>query len=117
MIKVAANQSTGECFGTGYGGFIYLKRLPVSLIKIDIQFIRDLIDNPQNQHVVKAIVNLAQGFERQTIVEGVETHATLDLLEEYGVDYAQGFAIGRPAPINTDTPDHATRSPQPHAPL
>jgi PAS domain S-box-containing protein len=95
-------------FGTGYGGFTYLKRLPLALIKIDIQFIRDLIDNPQNQHVVKAIVNLAQGFERQTIAEGVETRATLDLLEEYGVDYAQGFAIGRPAPINTDTPHHAT---------
>ena len=88
-------------FGTGYGGFTYLKRLPVALIKIDIQFIRDLIENPQNQHVVKAIVNLAQGFKRKTIAEGVETHATLDLLEEYGVDYAQGYAIGRPAPAET----------------
>jgi PAS domain S-box-containing protein len=103
-------------FGTGYGGFTYLKRLPVAHIKIDIQFIRDLVESPQNQHVVKAIVNLAQGFERKTIAEGVETLATLDLLEEYGVDYAQGFAIGRPAPINTDTPDHAAPSSQPPAP-
>jgi PAS domain S-box-containing protein len=88
-------------FGIGYGGFAYLKRLPVTIIKIDIQFVRDLIDNPQNQHVVKAIVNLAQGFGRQTVAEGVETQATLGLLEEYGVDYAQGYAIGRPAPIDT----------------
>jgi len=88
-------------FGTGYGGFTYLKRLPVALIKIDIQFIRDLVESPQNQHVVKAIVNLAHGFERQTIAEGAETQATLDLLEEYGVDYAQGFAVGRPTPTST----------------
>jgi PAS domain S-box-containing protein len=96
-------------FGTGYGGFTYLKRLPVSHIKIDIQFIHDLIDNPQNQHIVKAIVNLAQGFERKTIAEGAETDATLDLLEKYGVDYAQGFAIGRPAPIDTDALGQAAR--------
>ena len=87
-------------FGIGYGGFAYLKRLPLSVIKIDIQFVRDLIENPQNQHVVQAIVNLAHGFERKTVAEGVETLATLDLLEEYGVDYAQGFVIGRPAPTD-----------------
>jgi PAS domain S-box-containing protein len=85
-------------FGIGYGGFAYLKRLPVTVIKIDIQFVRDLTDNPQNQHVVKAIVNLAQGFQRLTIAEGVEDPAVLKLLEQYGVDYAQGYAIGRPAP-------------------
>jgi PAS domain S-box-containing protein len=102
-------------FGTGYGGFTYLKRLPVALIKIDTQFIRDLIENPQNQHVVKAIVNLAQGFERKTIAEGVETHATLDLLEKYGVNYAQGYAIGRPAPTNAHSTDRATGSDEPTA--
>ena len=80
-------------------------------MKIDIQFIQDLVENPQNQHVVKAIVNLARGFDRKTIAEGAETLATLDLLEKYGVNYAQGYAIGRPAPDNTGTPD-----PQPHAP-
>jgi PAS domain S-box-containing protein len=88
-------------FGIGYGGFAYLKRLPITVLKIDIEFVRDLVENAQNQHVVKAIVNLAQGFGRQTIAEGVETEATLELLEEYGVDYAQGFAIGRPAPLDT----------------
>jgi PAS domain S-box-containing protein len=103
-------------FGTGYGGFTYLKRLPVAAVKIDVQFIQDLIENPQNQHVTRAIVNLAQGFECKTIAEGVETLATLDLLEKYGVDYAQGYAIGRPAPEDTLTPDHAVRSPQPRAP-
>jgi PAS domain S-box-containing protein len=88
-------------FGVGYGGFSYLKRLPITVLKIDIQFVRDLLESPQNQHVVKAIVNLAQGFGRQTIAEGVENQATLELLKEFGVDYAQGFAIGRPVPIHT----------------
>ena len=88
-------------FGIGYGGFAYLKRLPITVLKIDIEFVRDLVENAQNQHVVKAIVNLAQGFGRQTIAEGVESEATLELLEEYGVDYAQGYAIGRPAPIDS----------------
>jgi PAS domain S-box-containing protein len=88
-------------FGTGYGGFTYLKRLPITVLKIDTEFVRDLVENPQNQHVVKAIVNLARGFGHQTIAEGVETEATLELLRGYGVDYAQGFLIGRPAPIDT----------------
>jgi PAS domain S-box-containing protein len=88
-------------FGMGYGGFGYLKRLPVAALKIDIEFVRDLPQNSENQHVVKATVNLAKGFGRRTIAEGVEDLTTLALLEELGVDYAQGFAIGRPRPIDT----------------
>jgi PAS domain S-box-containing protein len=88
-------------FGMGYGGFAYLKRLPLAVLKIDIEFVRDLVENPQNQHVVKAIVTLAEGFGRHTIAEGVENQATLGLLEEYGVDYAQGNEIGQPAPVDT----------------
>jgi PAS domain S-box-containing protein len=86
-------------FGIGYSGFTYLKRLPVTVLKIDIQFVHDLSENPQNQHVVKAIVNLAQGFKRGTVAEGVEDLASLELLDQYGVDYAQGYAIGRPQPL------------------
>ena len=88
-------------FGMGYGGFAYLKRLPLTALKIDIEFVRDLVENPQNQHVVKAIVTLAQGFGRQTVAEGVENQATLQLLEDYGVDFGQGYAIGRPVPVAT----------------
>src|SRR5208283_1488367 len=54
-------------FGTGYSGFSYLKRLRVTLLKIDTEFVRELVDNPENQHIVKAIVTLAQGFGRRTI--------------------------------------------------
>jgi EAL domain-containing protein (putative c-di-GMP-specific phosphodiesterase class I) len=87
-------------FGTGYGGFTYLKRLPVSYLKIDIEFVRDLVDNPSSRHVVAAIVSLARGFGQQTIAEGVENERTLELLREMGVDYAQGYAIARPGPVD-----------------
>ena len=86
-------------FGTGYGTFTYVKRLPVRYLKIDIEFVRDLVGSSANQHVVKAIVNLAQGFGCQTIAEGVEDAETLKVLEEFGVDYAQGFYLGRPVPV------------------
>lgn len=86
-------------FGTGFGSFTYLKSVPVSYLKIDIDFVRDLKDNPANQVLVKAIVGLAEGFGYQTIAEGVEDAETIALLEEYGVDFAQGFHLGRPAPI------------------
>jgi PAS domain S-box-containing protein len=86
-------------FGTGYGTFTHLKRLPIRYLKIDIEFVKDLVNSQANRHVVKAIVNLAQGFGCETIAEGVEDEETLDLLKEFGVDFAQGFHLGRPAPI------------------
>ncbi len=88
-------------FGTGFGSFTYLKSVPVSYLKIDIDFVRDLKVNSANQVLVKAIVGLAEGFGYQTIAEGVEDAETLALLEGYGVDFAQGFHLGRPGPIET----------------
>ncbi|MDP9234065.1 MAG: EAL domain-containing protein [Actinomycetota bacterium] len=86
-------------FGTGFGTFTHLKNLPISYLKIDIEFVRDLTTNQANQHVVKAIVGLAQDFGYQTIAEGVEDAETLALLKDYGVDHAQGFHLGLSAPI------------------
>lgn len=85
-------------FGTGFGSFTYLKHLPVSYIKIDIDFVRTLVEDASNRQVVRAIVGVAHNFGVETIAEGVESEETLVLLAEMGVDYAQGFHIGRPAP-------------------
>ena len=87
-------------FGTGYGGFTYLKRLPVHYLKIDIEFVRDLTTDRSNRAVVEAVVNLARGFGQKTIAEGVEDEATLALLAELGVDYAQGYLFGHPEPAD-----------------
>jgi PAS domain S-box-containing protein len=86
-------------FGTGFGTFTHVKKLDVKYLKIDIEFVRGLVESSANQHVVKAIVNLAQGFGCETIAEGVEDAETLELLRAYGVDFAQGFHLGRPAPL------------------
>jgi PAS domain S-box-containing protein len=84
-------------FGTGFGSLTYLKNLPFDYLKIDMEFVRDLRSSTASQHLVKAIVNLSQGFGLQTIAEGVEDEETLELLRSYGVDHAQGFHLGRPA--------------------
>jgi PAS domain S-box-containing protein len=86
-------------FGTGFGTLTYLKLLPVQYLKIDVEFVRDLATNPTNQYLVKAIVSLARGLGQKTIAEGVEDEETLALLHEYGVDFAQGYHLGRPAPM------------------
>jgi PAS domain S-box-containing protein len=87
-------------FGTGFGSFTYLKKLPITHLKIDIEFVRDLVTNPDNLHVVKAIVSLARAFGLQTIAEGVEDEQVLTMLRAEGVDFAQGFHLGRPAPTS-----------------
>jgi EAL domain-containing protein (putative c-di-GMP-specific phosphodiesterase class I) len=86
-------------FGTGYGSFTYLKHLPVSYIKIDMEFVRALRADSPDRQVVSAIVDVARNFGIETIAEGVESQATLELLRTLGVDYAQGYLIGRPGPV------------------
>jgi PAS domain S-box-containing protein len=87
-------------FGTGFGSFTYLKKLPITHLKIDIEFVRDLVSNPANLHVVKAIVSLARAFGLKTIAEGVEDEQTLTMLRAEGVDSAQGYHLGRPCPLS-----------------
>jgi PAS domain S-box-containing protein len=87
-------------FGTGYGGFTYLKRMPVDYLKIDMEFVHDVADNLASQSVVSAVVRLASSFGQLTTAEGVEDEPSLILLNELGVDRAQGFHIARPAPVS-----------------
>ena len=88
-------------FGTGYGGLTYLKHLPVDLVKIDIEFVRDALVSSASRHVITAVVTLARSLGINTIAEGIEDAATLRLLGELGVDQAQGYHLGRPAPLPT----------------
>jgi diguanylate cyclase (GGDEF)-like protein/PAS domain S-box-containing protein len=86
-------------FGTGYGSFTYLKQIPVDHLKLDIEFIRDLLSSSASRHVVQAVVALARDFGLQTVAEGVEDAATLELLRSLGVDFAQGYHIAHPEPF------------------
>jgi EAL domain-containing protein (putative c-di-GMP-specific phosphodiesterase class I) len=86
-------------FGAGFGSFQYLKHLPFRYLKIDGDFIRRLPSSPKDQLVVKALVEVVRGMGRRTIAEFVGDAPTVRLLRSYGVDYAQGFELGRPHPL------------------
>ena len=98
-IKVALDD-----FGAGYGGFAYLKRLPVSYLKIDREFVQDICTETSSQHVVSAVVNLAKAFGMHTVAEGAEDDATVKLLKNLGVTYVQGYVVGRPSPARDALP-------------
>ncbi len=100
-------------FGAGFASFYYIKHLPLDILKIDGDFIVSLADNPIDQLVVRHLAEIAQALGMKTIAEFVENEPTLDLLAEYDVDYAQGYHIGRPEPVDTAAP--ATPSPAPLA--
>ena len=86
-------------FGAGYGSFYYLKHLPFDYLKIDGEFIRGLVTSHADQVVVTSLVQIARQLGKQTVAEFVENQPTLDLLTDLGVDFAQGYHIGRPAPL------------------
>jgi len=85
-------------FGAGFGSFQYLKHLPFTYLKIDGDFIRRLPVSRTDQLVVRALAGVVRGMGRRTIAEFVGDETTLGMLRSYGVDYAQGFEIGRPSP-------------------
>lgn len=86
-------------FGAGFGSFQYLRNLPFSYLKIDGGFVRGLAVSRTDQLVVKAIAGVVRGMGRQTIAEFVGDQPTIAMLRSYGVDFAQGFEVGRPEPV------------------
>jgi diguanylate cyclase (GGDEF)-like protein len=91
-------------FGVGMSSLTYLKRLPVDYLKIDGSFVRDMLTDTSDRATVQMINHLAHMAGKQTIAEFVETPAILAALTEIGVDYAQGYAVARPAAF-TAQPD------------
>jgi EAL domain-containing protein (putative c-di-GMP-specific phosphodiesterase class I) len=83
-------------FGAGFGSFQYLKHLPFSHLKIDGDFVRRLPVSRTDQLVVKALAGVVRGMGRETIAEFVGDEPTMSMLRSYGVDWAQGFEVGRP---------------------
>jgi len=86
-------------FGAGASSFGYLKSLPVDYLKIDGQFIRDLIDDPLDAAAVRCFNEVAGVMGLKTVAEFVETPEVLERLKTIGIDYAQGFLLDSPAPI------------------
>jgi diguanylate cyclase (GGDEF)-like protein/PAS domain S-box-containing protein len=86
-------------FGAAFASFYYLKHLPFDYLKIDGEFVRGCVTDRTDQLVIRAVVDIARGLGKSTVAEMVGDEATLNLVRELGVDYVQGFHIGRPAPL------------------
>jgi len=86
-------------FGTGFSSFAYLKNLPVDFLKIDASFTHQLALDPIQRALVESIQQIGGVLGMKTIAEGIEDEATLEVVRELGIDYGQGFALHRPAPI------------------
>ena len=86
-------------FGTGFGGLMYVKRLPVDMLKIDVGFVYDLVSSRRSRAIVDAVAGLADEIGLVTVAEGVEDQPTRELLRAFGVHCAQGFHVGRAVPI------------------
>ena len=86
-------------FGSGFSSFGYLKNLPVDFLKIDGSFVRGIANNPVDLAMVQSINEIGHLMGKRTVAEFVEDNAVLELLKASGIDYAQGYVIGRPMPL------------------
>lgn len=96
-------------FGSGLSSFSYLKKLPVDFIKIDGEFVRDILSDPMDRAIVTAINNIGHEMGLQTVAEYVENASTLALLTEIGVDFVQGYGIEHPQEWRQPTPDNVVQ--------
>ena len=85
-------------FGTGYSSMAYLKRLPLSTLKIDRTFVSDMLNDAQDEMIIKSTVGLAHSFGLNVVAEGVEDKETMTRLAQLNCEVAQGFHIARPLP-------------------
>ena len=87
-------------FGTGYSSLAYLKRLPVQTLKIDYSFVRNMLEDKQDEVIVNSTIHLAHNLGLRVVAEGVENEELLRRLDMMGCDDAQGYHIGRPMPAD-----------------
>jgi EAL domain-containing protein (putative c-di-GMP-specific phosphodiesterase class I) len=97
MLRDLGCQLAIDDFGSGYSSFSYLKRLPVDYLKIDGAFIKSLTRDRVDQAMVRMVGEVARAAGIETVAEYVQSAATLELLAKYGIDYAQGYFIDKPA--------------------
>ena len=98
-LKSAGISLALDDFGTGYSSLSYLTNFPFDKIKIDKSFIHKLTEQPESSAIISSIVTLARGMKMSVTAEGVETREQLETLRSLGVNFAQGYLLGRPVPL------------------
>ena len=84
-------------FGSGFSSFHYIKRLPIDYLKIEGDFVRNMLDDPRDCAMIESMITLARGLGIKTVAEHVEDQAVMEAIRNYGADFAQGFHLGRPS--------------------
>jgi EAL domain-containing protein (putative c-di-GMP-specific phosphodiesterase class I) len=87
-------------FGAGFGSFYYLKHLPFDYVKIDGEFVQHLASGHVDRLIVQAVVGIARGLGKETVAEFVVDEHTERIVQQLGVDHAQGYHIGKPTPLH-----------------
>jgi len=88
-------------FGTGYSSMAYFKNIPANELKIDQTFIRYMLDNSMDQHIVQTIIKMAKGFDLAVVAEGIEDQQTYNMLCDLECDIAQGYHLAKPMPSDS----------------
>ena len=96
MHRIKQHSFALDDFGAGFNSYRYLKHFPVDILKIDGGFIIDLDNDPVDQLLVKSMIDIAHSLGKKVVAEFVERASTMSLLKEYGVDFVQGYLIGKP---------------------
>jgi diguanylate cyclase (GGDEF)-like protein len=96
-------------FGSGYSSFYYLKYLPVDFLKIDGEFIKSLPNSPTDRVFIEGIVSVAKKMGIKTIAEFVENEKVLEVVKDLGIDYAQGYYLGKPEPLEEKFKKHFSK--------
>ena len=99
QLKARGVRFALDDFGSGLSSFSYLKTLPVDILKIDGQFVENVVRDPVDRSMVSAICQVARTMGLVTCAERVETAEALEVLTQLGIDYAQGYLFGQPAPV------------------
>ena len=113
VLRALGGRVSLDDFGAGFTSIRHLRSLSLSIMKIDKELLHNVIDNSEQQHLVRMLIELARGLGLQTVAEGVETADVADWLRSEKVDMMQGYYFGKPSLERSWATDKASDAPAP----